>query len=262
MREILWISPFRLIRLVPLHSPSYEFFPTKGYNNGLQIHSKFLADALNSNLFPVMYLLTSGKVYVAANTVNMIFNWKTGAEQRLPNFPNGIRVTYPWTAASALLPLTVANDWTPEIMFCGGSTIDDTKDAITLSSQAVTSKQCQRMQLNTAGIAKGWQVEQLPTKTGRVMGEMVLTPDGKVVILNGANTGIAGYGASTKQFQHAVLIFRLCGVQAMSAIWLVKVTLRTLHSLDWSMILSELVKADGRTFLRPRLLECEFSPKR
>jgi len=79
-------------------------------------------------------------------------------------------------------------------MFCGGSTEDDTKDAIKLSSQAVTSKQCQRMQLNTAGIAKGWQVEQLPTKTGRIMGEMVLTPDGKVVILNGANTGIAGYG--------------------------------------------------------------------
>jgi len=177
-------------------NPSYEFFPSKAINGGLQIHSNFLANALNSNLFPVMYLLPSGRVYVAANTKNMIFNYATGAELALPDMPNGIRITYPFTAASALLPLTVANNWTPEIMFCGGSNQDDRIDALKMSSGRATSRQCQRMQLNTAGIAKGWQIEQLPTKTGRVMGEMVLTPDGKVVILNGANTGVAGYGAS------------------------------------------------------------------
>jgi len=175
-------------------NPSYEFFPTKSINNGLALHSNFLASALNSNLFPVMYLLPSGRVYVAANTINMIFNYATGAEMRLPDMPNGVRITYPFTAASALLPLTVANNWTPEIMFCGGSTVNDMQDAKYMSSFAQTSKQCNRMQLNTAGIKKGWTLEQLPTKTGRVMGEMVLTPDGKVVILNGANTGVAGYG--------------------------------------------------------------------
>lgn len=206
-----------------------------------------------------MYLLTSGKVYVAANTDNMIFNWKTGAEQRLPKFPNGVRVTYPWTAASALLPLTVANNWTPEVMFCGGSTEDDTKDAITLSSQAVTSKQCQRMQLNTAGIAKGWQVEQLPTKTGRIMGEMVLTPDGKVVILNGANTGIAGYGASIRAgCQSCTDRSTLLLAQATSETWSVKAMLQILPMLVLSMIRLVLARTAGKIFLRPRLRECMF----
>lgn len=35
-----------------------------------------------------------------------------------------------------------------------------------------------RMVLNDAGIAKGWIIEQMPE--GRIMVDMILTPDGKV----------------------------------------------------------------------------------
>jgi hypothetical protein len=35
-----------------------------------------------------------------------------------------------------------------------------------------------RMVLNEAGIAKGWIIEQMPE--GRIMVDMILTPDGKV----------------------------------------------------------------------------------
>lgn len=117
----------------------------------------------------------------------MIFNPQQNSELRLPNIPNGVRCTYPFTAAATLLPLTVANLWVPEILICGGSTINENIAAVKMSSQTPASRQCVRKLLNNANLAKAWEVDQMPS--GRVMGEAVLTPDGKVVIVNGAKTG-------------------------------------------------------------------------
>jgi len=51
---------------------------------------------------------------MAANQLAMIYDWETNTQYRLPRFPNNHVVTYPSSAASALLPLTIANNWTPE----------------------------------------------------------------------------------------------------------------------------------------------------
>ena len=51
---------------------------------------------------------------MAANQLAMIYDWKMNTQYRLPRFPNNHVVTYPASAASALLPLTIANNWTPE----------------------------------------------------------------------------------------------------------------------------------------------------
>ena len=48
------------------------------------------------------------------------------------------------------------------------------------------------MVLNAAGIAAGWQVETMPE--ARVMVDAVLLPDNRVLLVNGAQTGVAGYG--------------------------------------------------------------------
>jgi hypothetical protein len=74
---------------------SYEFYPPKNINgfNGLKIPSQFLVDTLNGNHFPVMVYLPDGTIFVAANQKAMILNWKTNTETRLPNIPNGVRIT-------------------------------------------------------------------------------------------------------------------------------------------------------------------------
>jgi hypothetical protein len=41
-------------------NPTFEYFPPKG--DGLQFYSQFLHDALNSNLYPIMFSLPSGCV--------------------------------------------------------------------------------------------------------------------------------------------------------------------------------------------------------
>jgi hypothetical protein len=48
------------------------------------------------------------------------------------------------------------------------------------------------MVLTIAGIMAGWQVETMPQR--RIMVEPILLPDGRVLLVNGAKTGVAGYG--------------------------------------------------------------------
>jgi hypothetical protein len=171
-------------------NPTIEFFPPKG--DGTPIHLNFLHDALPSNLFPHVFTLPDNRIFVAANQLAMIYDWVNDIETRLPNFPNGVRVNYPWSAGAVLLPLTPENNYTPEVLFCGGSTIDDEIPADQLSSQTPASDQCTRMILNDDGIAAGWQVESMPG--GRLMTDAIVMPDGNVLFINGVATGAAGYG--------------------------------------------------------------------
>jgi len=185
------------------NNPTIEFFPPKNINgfNGVPVPSQFLAETLNSNLFPIAFLLPDGRVFVAANRDAMIYDWKANTEQRLPQIPNGVRVTYPMTGTAVLLPLSSENGFTPTILICGGSTIDDTRAGYDISSQEAASSQCVRMDLTDEGIQGGWQVEQMPQ--ARVMPDSVLLPTGDVMILNGGGTGMAGYGNVKSQIGYS-----------------------------------------------------------
>ncbi|THU77179.1 hypothetical protein K435DRAFT_702963 [Dendrothele bispora CBS 962.96] len=176
------------------NNPSYEFFPPKNINgfNGVKIPSPFLSNTLNANHFPILIMLPDGNIFVAANQKAMLFNWRTNTETPLPGIPNGVRVSSPYSAGAVLLPLTPENNYTPEVMICGGSTVSDTANPSSLSSQTPASAQCSRMVLTQAGIAAGWSVETMPQ--ARVMPELILLPDGRILIINGAQTGVAGYG--------------------------------------------------------------------
>ncbi|KAK0192258.1 glyoxal oxidase N-terminus-domain-containing protein [Armillaria mellea] len=177
-----------------INNPTYEFFPPKNINghNGVQIPSQFLLTTLNGNHFPIMIYLPDGTIFVAANQDAMIFNWQANTETALPGIPNGVRVSSPFSACAILLPLTPENNYTPEVMICGGSTVSDSVSPANVSSQTPASAQCSRLVLNEAGIAAGWQVESMPQ--ARIMPELLLLPDERVVIVNGAQTGVAGYG--------------------------------------------------------------------
>ncbi|KAE9401452.1 hypothetical protein BT96DRAFT_918769 [Gymnopus androsaceus JB14] len=177
-----------------VNNPTYEFFPPKNINgfNGLQIPMQFLHETLNANQFPIVKQLPDDTLFIAANQQAMIFDWKTNTEVlRLPDIPNGVRVTSPFSAGSVLLPLTPENNYTPEVMICGGSTISDTQDVNTVSAETPASAQCSRMVLTSEGIAAGWSIETMPVP--RIMTDLILLPDGRIMIVNGAQTGVAGY---------------------------------------------------------------------
>ncbi|KDR84528.1 hypothetical protein GALMADRAFT_220246 [Galerina marginata CBS 339.88] len=179
------------------NNPSYEFYPPKNINgnqgfNGVKIPSQFLVDTLNSNHYPILVYLPDGTIFVAANQQAMILNWRTNTETRLPGIPNGVRVSSPFSAGAVLLPLTPENSYTPEVMICGGSAVSDKVSPTTFTAQTPASAQCSRLVLTTAGIAAGWKVETMPQP--RVMPELIQLPDMRILVVNGATSGVAGYG--------------------------------------------------------------------
>ncbi|KAJ8518572.1 hypothetical protein ONZ45_g4373 [Pleurotus djamor] len=178
-----------------VNNPTFEFFPPKNINgfNGLQIPSQFLRDTLIANQFPTVMSLPNGKLFVVANQQAMLFDWKTNVETPLPRIPNGVRISYPFSGGVVMLPLTIANNFTPEIFMCGGSTVSDSLPDIEYSSQTPSSTQCARMVLNAAGISKGWQVEHMPQ--ARTMVELILLPDQRVLLVNGVGTGVGGFNS-------------------------------------------------------------------
>ncbi|KAH7342144.1 glyoxal oxidase N-terminus-domain-containing protein, partial [Rhizoctonia solani] len=172
-----------------LNNPTYEFYPPKNIHgfNGLQIPSQFLKDSLPHNMFPHVILLPDSSLFIAANNMVMKFSWGTNTEMRLPNLPNGQRYSMPnqiyWSLPTVLLPLTWEDNYKPQVAIFGGSQ---------LPSQSPTSKQVSRIALDAAGVAAGWSVEDMPE--GRIMADATILPDGKILIINGAKTGTAGYG--------------------------------------------------------------------
>ncbi|GLB37988.1 putative protein with domain of unknown function (DUF1929) [Lyophyllum shimeji] len=169
---------------------SFEFFPPK--DNGVPRPSAFLERSLPSNLFARGFALPDGKIFVVANNQSIIYDVEAQTETRLPDLPNGVRVTNPLDGTATLLPLRPPL-YTPEVLVCGGSNASDATPSAQLSSQDPASDQCSRIELTPAGIKRGWVVERMPE--GRMMPEMVLLPDGRVLIINGAQSGYAAIGS-------------------------------------------------------------------
>ena len=88
-----------------------------------------------------------------------------------------------------MLPLTPANNYTATILFCGGQNINDWTVSASLVNQPASTS-CVSM---TPDVSTEWKQEtNLPQ--GRTMGNMILLPDGKIFLVNGAAAGTAGYG--------------------------------------------------------------------
>ncbi|KAJ7602531.1 glyoxal oxidase precursor [Roridomyces roridus] len=166
---------------------NYEFYPPRAGEVGQVRKSKFLEDTLPANLFPRSIVLPSGHVLMMANNQSVIYDIETDTElMRLPELPNGVRIGVPFDGFAQLLPLSPPL-YEPTVLACGGSNKPDTITLDEMSIQDTATTQCQRMTLTPAGIAAGWEIEQLPD--ARVMPETVILPSGDVVILNGAHSG-------------------------------------------------------------------------
>ncbi|KAL0953554.1 hypothetical protein HGRIS_004775 [Hohenbuehelia grisea] len=163
---------------------SFEFFPPK---ESTPRPSEFLKRSLPANLFPRIFALPDGGVFMVANNQSIIYDIEKNTETILPDIPNNVRVTNPIDGSAILLPLSPPN-YVPEVLVCGG-TATDTIDPSLLSSQTPATSQCSRIQLTEAGIKKGWEIEHM--LEGRTMPELVHLPNGQVLITNGAGSGFA-----------------------------------------------------------------------
>ncbi|KAF8908640.1 copper radical oxidase [Gymnopilus junonius] len=168
---------------------NFEFFPPK--DGGVPRPSAFLQRSLPANLFPRVFGLPDGRVLMIAGNQTIIYDIEKNTETILPDVPNGVHVTNPFDGTATLLPLSPPH-FTPEVLVCGGTATDPSIQPANLSSQDPASSQCSRMTITPEGIKKGWEIEHMLEP--RIMPEMILLPNGEVIITNGGRTGYAAFG--------------------------------------------------------------------
>ncbi|KAG9014848.1 hypothetical protein FRB94_009006 [Tulasnella sp. JGI-2019a] len=168
------------------NNPTWEWWPSRGAPQNLNI----LTTTLPANLFPLTWLIPSGKLFIQTNFGAELFDPLTNTETTLPDVPHAVR-TYPASAATAMLPLTPANNWTATVLFCGGTDLQPAQWTAGLDlTQVAASASCVYM---TPDVDPTWHDDDdLPD--GRSMANFVMLPDATLFLCNGANMGVAGYG--------------------------------------------------------------------
>ncbi|TDL26007.1 glyoxal oxidase [Rickenella mellea] len=170
-------------------NPTYEYFPSRG----APVASPLLDRTLPANLYPHTFLLPSGNLFIQLNWATAILDYKNNQEYALDNIPDAVR-TYPASAGVAMLPLTPSNNWTATMLFCGGTNLEPDQWVETWNLAAYpASSSCVKITPDLSGS----YTEEDPLPEGRAITSAILLPNGKVFLVNGANTGCSGYGNQT-----------------------------------------------------------------
>ncbi|KII91409.1 hypothetical protein PLICRDRAFT_104846 [Plicaturopsis crispa FD-325 SS-3] len=178
--------------------PTYEFFPSKGDAQVMQ----FMVKTSGLNSYAHTYLMPSGKMFVQANLSSILWDYTNNIETDLPDMPNGIARVYPASGATAMMPLTPANNYVPTILFCGGSNMS-ADDYGNYANPAINtwehpaSNDCHSITPEPADGSSPQYVQDDDMPVGRTMGQFIILPDGKMLVVNGGRNGTAGYGQAT-----------------------------------------------------------------
>jgi hypothetical protein len=165
---------------------------------------QFMIKTSGLNSYAHAFLLPSGRVFVQANISTIVWDHEQNKETPLPDMPGGIARVYPASGAVAMLPLTPENNYTPTILFCGGTFLPDEAWG-NFAHPAVNtweypaSNDCQRITPEpTDGSTPAYEKDDNMLE-GRTMGQFIILPDGTYLVVNGALNGTAGYADATGQ---------------------------------------------------------------
>ncbi|KAI9493033.1 glyoxal oxidase N-terminus-domain-containing protein [Zychaea mexicana] len=161
-----------------INVPSYEFWPPRP--EGI-VNMPFLNETMPYNLYPFVFVLPDGNLFVFANKQSIIFDYKNNkVVKRLPDIP-GMPRSYPLTGGALMLPLDPANNYNVEILICGGSE--------KMKNNAAADDTCGRINLGDED--PQWEMDTFVHK--RLMPDGVFLPDGTIFWVNGCQRGWAGY---------------------------------------------------------------------
>ncbi|QRW18226.1 glyoxal oxidase [Rhizoctonia solani] len=144
------------------------------------------------------------KIFAQANYSTIMWDHDQNIETKLPDMPGRVIRVYPASGAVAMKPLTPENNWTPDILFCGGS--DMPEDAWGNYSYPnintwdyPASTDCHSIIPEPTDNSAPTYVKDDDLPDPRTMGQFILLPDGTMLVINGAANGTAGYAQATGQ---------------------------------------------------------------
>ncbi|XP_008813838.2 aldehyde oxidase GLOX-like [Phoenix dactylifera] len=172
---------------------SYEFYPKSNPSTAGITNLEFLLqtrDVEENNLYPFVHLNVDGNLFIFANNRAILLDYtKNNIVGTYPPVPGGDPRSYPSTGSSVLLPLESSGE-EAEVLICGGAPRGSFMKAIKNEAFVGALSTCGRIKITDP--SPTWFIETMPTP--RVMGDMILLPSGKeVLIINGAAAGAAGW---------------------------------------------------------------------
>ncbi|KAA1477811.1 DUF1929-domain-containing protein [Dentipellis sp. KUC8613] len=181
--------------------PTFEFYPSRGGDPQVM---QFMGQTAGLNAYAHTYLLPSGKMLVQANISTIIWDYNNNIETPLPPMPKNVVRVYPASGAVAMLPLTPANNYTPTVLFCGGSDMPDEawgnySNPVIDTFYYPASPDCQRLTPEPADGSQPAYEQDDDMPVGRTMGQFIALPDGTLLVLNGGANGTAGYATNTAE---------------------------------------------------------------
>ncbi|KAF7361017.1 hypothetical protein MSAN_01131900 [Mycena sanguinolenta] len=177
--------------------PNLEILPNPGGDADTVIELDWLARTDPYNLYPFVFILPSGNIFVIYYNEARILNPHTfDTITQLPNVPASVNNfeggrTYPLEGAAVMFPQHAPYTDPVRIMTCGGST----------PGAGFALDNC--VSIEPEGPNPTWLLERMPSQ--RVMSCMVPLPDGTFMIMNGAQQGVAGFGLATNPNLGALL---------------------------------------------------------
>jgi hypothetical protein len=155
----------------------------------------FLCNTSGLNSYAHAFLMPSGNMFVQANYSSMLWNYTTNVETPLPDMPGQVVRVYPASGGVAMLPLTPANNYEPTILFCGGATLSDAQWGDYSYPNANTwdipaSRDCQRIAPEPQDGSGAAYVQDDDMLDPRTMGQFIILPTGKLLMINGARNGL------------------------------------------------------------------------
>jgi len=175
--------------------PTYEFYPANGRTATVM---NFMIKTSGLNAYAHTYLMPDGQMLVQANYSTMLWDPETNTETDLPDMPGEVVRVYPASGAVAMLPLTPANNYTPTVLFCGGSNMTDSQWGnyswpVIDTFYYPASADCQRLTPEPTDGSTPAYVQDDDMLEPRTMGQFIILPNGKLLIVNGGENGTAGY---------------------------------------------------------------------
>ena len=159
-------------------NPTYEYYPSQGTTYSLSI----LAETFPFNLYPLVFQLPSGKIWVFSGTKSAVIDPTTNSIDLnwipILDPPTNRPHIYPFTSTAVVLPMTVANNHEFAVQICGG--VQRLSSASNLTSPAPNEldpgDDCyQIVPEPTDGSSPSWiSVEKMPV--GRVMPDVAILP--------------------------------------------------------------------------------------
>ncbi|OAD01860.1 copper radical oxidase [Mucor lusitanicus CBS 277.49] len=161
-----------------INVPSYEFWPPRPEG---EVNFKFLNETMPYNLYPFVFTLPDGNLFIFANKKSIIYDYNNQkVVKELPKIPGNPR-SYPLTGGAIMLPLDPKNNYNVEILICGGSE--------RMKNNAAADDTCGRINLGDED--PQWKMETFVHK--RLMPDGLIMADGNLLWANGCQRGWAGY---------------------------------------------------------------------